>query len=171
MFISPYPFFKNYYRAINPISYVRMLNSSVNSTPVDIYFNDRLIFKNLKYKSFSDYINIIPIEDVIRPKLPNKALIKFVNLFNSTINLDVILSDGKTLFKDVPYTGVSTYKSLQPGTYTIYIAKNKGEKLLTVPQMTLTPNRFYSIYAVGNSTDPLNMQLLIPLDGNSYLKI
>jgi hypothetical protein len=116
-------------------------------------------------------INIIPIEDVIRPKLPNKALIKFVNLFNSTINLDVILSDGKTLFKDVPYTGVSTYKSLQPGTYTIYIAKNKGEKLLTVPQMTLTPNRFYSIYAVGNSTDPLNMQLLIPLDGNSYLKI
>jgi hypothetical protein len=195
---------------------MRILNSSINSPAVDVYLNDRLFFRNLSYKAFSDYlpfpagtynisifpagttgspiinrrlfippekilttaiigtypnINILPIEDVVLPKIPSRALVKFVNLSEDSPNLNVSLQNGRTLFGNIPFRGVSTYEPLDPGVYTIYITDaNSNQRLLTVPNVRLTPNRFYSIYAVGSPSQS-NMQVLIPLDGNSYLRI
>ncbi|WP_446899381.1 DUF4397 domain-containing protein [Clostridium sp. LBM24168] len=217
MFIYPYPFYSNFYRAVNPISHMRILNSSINSPAVDVYLNNRLFFRNLSFKSFSDYmpfpagsynitifpvgttinpifnrtlfippekilttaiignypnVNILPIEDVIIPKIPNKALVKFINLSEDSPNLNVSLQNGRTLFRDIPFKGMSVYEPLDPGVYKIYITDAASNKmLLNVPNIRLTPNRFYSIYAVGSSTQSPSMQVLIPLDGNSYLRI
>lgn len=216
MFIFPDMLYRNYYmRETGQVSHIRMLNSSVNSRPVDVYLNERLFFRNLEYMSFSEYkpipsgiynvtvfpagttanpifsrsifippgkiwtaaitgnypnIGILPIEDVIMPKPQDKVMLKFVNLFDSPVNLNLVTHDGRTLFRNVPYMGVTSYETLDPGTYTFFITDQNNRRLLTVPNARLLPNRFYSIAAVGNSLDPTNMKLLIPLDGNSYIR-
>lgn len=217
MFISPYSFYSNFYRVPNPISYMRILNASTNSHALDVYLNNRLLYRNLNYKTFSDYIplpsgtynitifpagttnnpvfnraifippekiwttaiignypniDILPIEDEIIPKLPHKALVKFVNLSQDSPNLDLSIQNGKAIFKNIPYRGVTDYYPLDPSTYTFHVTdSNTGNRLIYVPNIRLTPNRFYSIYTVGNASGPSNMQLLIPLDGNSYLRL
>ncbi|MBP2032032.1 hypothetical protein J2Z42_000697 [Clostridium algifaecis] len=215
MFTYPCLSYNNFYRMPNPISYMRILNSSPNSKPLDVYLNNNLVFRNLPYKKFSDYvsipagtynikifparttsvplfnsnifiapekiwttaiidnypnINILPIEDTIMPKIPHKALIRFINLSPDSNRLNLYLQNGNALFKNMPYKGQSPYRPLDPGTYTMYITESAtGKKLLNIPNIRLIPNRFYSIYTVGNKTKPPKMQVLIPLDGNSYL--
>lgn len=39
-------------------SYIRALHASPGSPAVDIYVNDNVIYKNLNYKEFTDYINV-----------------------------------------------------------------------------------------------------------------
>lgn len=215
MFTYPCSFYNNFYRMPNPISYMRILNSSPNSRPLDVYLNNRLLFKNLNYKKFSNYvslpagtynikifptgttnrpvfnstlfiapekiwttaiignspnISVLPIEDTIMPKIPHKALIRFINLSPDSSSLNLYLQNGNALFKNTPYKSQSMYKPLNPGTYTMYITEaSTGKKLVNIPNIRLSSNKFFSIYVVGNQTKPPKMQVLIPLDGNSYL--
>ena len=50
----------NLYRAPLINSYIRVLHASPNTPPVDVYANEKLIVKDLTYKSFSQYIPVIP---------------------------------------------------------------------------------------------------------------
>lgn len=217
MFICTYPFYSNFYRVVNPISYMRILNSSIIFSPVDIYLNNRLFFRNIKYRGFSDYlpfpagtynitvfsagtsinpilnrmlfipsekiltmaitgnypnIDILPVEDVIMPKISNKALVKFINLSKDSPNLSVSIQNRRTIFSNIPFGGTSNYEPLDPGIYQFNINDSaSGKRFLYVPNIRLTSNRFYSLYTIGNFSNPPGMQLLIPLDGNSYLRI
>lgn len=57
MLYSPYGCEKNdLYRATPMNSYVRILNASPNSPPIDIYLDNNLIVQNLAYKEFSRYL-------------------------------------------------------------------------------------------------------------------
>lgn len=218
MFICPYFAYRcsHKMRQINPVSYIRFLNASPNSPAVDVYLNERLLFKNLAYKSFSDYVNIphgtynirvfptgnaenpiidrslfipaekiftiaavdnypninlLPIEDIRRPKIPNRALIRFVNLTSDSSSLDLGLSNGNILFPNVSYKEVTQYIPMTPGVYTMQInISDSHNRVLHVPNVRLAPNRFYSIYSVGKLSGSPEIQALIPLDGNSYLE-
>ncbi len=86
--------------------------------------------------------------------------------------MNLSIQNGRTLFSNIPYRGVTDYVDLDPNTYTFNVTdSNTGNRLIYVPNIRLTPNRFYSIYTVGNASEPSNLQLLIPLDGNSYLRL
>ena len=57
MFYGPSGYVPNdFYRATPMNSYVRILNASPNSPPIDIYLDDKLIVQNLAYKEFSNYL-------------------------------------------------------------------------------------------------------------------
>ncbi|MCI1943785.1 DUF4397 domain-containing protein [Clostridium luticellarii] len=218
MFICPYLAYRasSRMRQISSVSYIRFLNASPNSPAIDIYLNERLLSRNLSYKSFSDYTNIpygtynikvfpagsvenpivdqnltipaekiftiaatdhypnitlLPIEDIRRPKIPNRALIRFVNLTPDSPGLNLVLPGGNTLFSDVSYKEVSPYIPIAPGVHTLEINNSdSNERVLYVPNIRLTPNRFYSIYSVGNLSGSPEIQALIPLDGNSYIR-
>ena len=219
MFICPYIAHRTHYRmrqSTPPVSYIRFLNASPNSPAVDVYLNERLVFRNLSYKSFSNYINIpygtynirvfsaestenpiieqslpisaekiftiamvnhypnvslLPIEDIRRPKIPNRAFIRFINLTPDSTSLDLVLPNGNVLFPNVAYKEVSQYIPVNPGVYTLEINNSSShERVLHVPNVRLTPNRFYSIYSVGNLSGSPEIQVLIPLDGNSYIE-
>ncbi|OAA83343.1 DUF4397 domain-containing protein [Clostridium ljungdahlii] len=217
MFICPYYSYESFYRMpeIDPISYIRFLNASPNSPAIDVYLNDRRVFKNLTYKSFSDYVSVpsgvydikifpsgnnlnpildkrlripagkiftmssignypnmglLPIEDVRRPKISGKAFIRFVHLSPDAPSVDVKLPNGNVLFPNVSYKGVTRYLPVSPGKYTLEVfTSDSGKKLLHIPNIRIIPNRFYSVYAVGNVSRNPKLQVLIPLDGNSYL--
>lgn len=57
MFYDPSQYMSNdFYRATPMNSYVRVLNASPNSPPIDIYLDNKLIVQNLAYKEFSNYL-------------------------------------------------------------------------------------------------------------------
>lgn len=117
-------------------------------------------------------LKLLPYEE---PKLyttPGKAYVKFVHLSPNTPPVDITLPDGTILFKNTAFTEGTEYLPVDRGIYTLQARPTGTSKIaLTVPNVRLKPGRFYTVYAVGllNKNPPL--QVLIPLDGNSYIDL
>ncbi|EDS77486.1 conserved hypothetical protein [Clostridium botulinum C str. Eklund] len=117
-------------------------------------------------------IQIIPYDEPKLPIPPGNAYVKFVHLSPGTPNVDITLPNGTILFKDVEFEEATDYIPLKVGTYTIEAKPTGSDKtILTVPNINLKPNRFYTIYAVGYLKGTPSIQVLIPLDGNSYINL
>lgn len=120
-----------------------------------------------------DNLNILPIEDKTSiPLTPGKCLVRFVHLSPDAPAVDLTDASGKIIFKDVKYTQVEEYVPFNAGTHSIQLRIAGTDNIvLRVPRVVLRPRRYYTIYAVGlvKGTPPL--QVLIPLDGNTYLKV
>lgn len=117
-------------------------------------------------------ISLLPIVEPILRKIPGKAYIRFSHLSPNAPNVDVTLPIGRKLFTNVGYKQTTDYISVNPGIYTLNVnLTSNGERVLHVPNMRFLPNRIYTIYAVGlvGKTPPL--RVVIPLDGNTYLKV
>jgi hypothetical protein len=116
-------------------------------------------------------ISLFPIEDPILPVMPGSTQIRFAHLSPNAPNVDITLPDGTVLFGNVGYKEVADYLLVYPGTY-ILQARLAGtdDIVLYVPNITLLPDRFYTVYAVGLVGETPPLQVLIPLDGNSYIK-
>lgn len=50
----------NFYLSSQMNSYIRVFHASPNSPPVDVYINDNLVLRNLKYEEFSEYLTVMP---------------------------------------------------------------------------------------------------------------
>ncbi|QUI24424.1 DUF4397 domain-containing protein [Vallitalea pronyensis] len=117
-------------------------------------------------------VELYEIEDPIEPLRSDESKLRFVNLSPNSTPLDVVAEEGTTLFNTVPYKGVSSYRVLSPKTYTVNLKPSgSDEAILYVPNIRLRPDAFYSLYAIGlvGENEPY-IQLLIPLDGNTYIE-
>ncbi|WP_138207702.1 DUF4397 domain-containing protein [Haloimpatiens lingqiaonensis] len=116
-------------------------------------------------------ISIDLISEPIKEIPNNKTLVRFIHLSPDSPPVDITLPNGNKLFENVAYKEVTDYISVAPGLYTLQARlANTDTIILNVPNIRLKQNRFYSIYAVGLSTGNPPLQVLIPLDGNTYLK-
>lgn len=115
-------------------------------------------------------IGLLPIPDPKLPREQNKAYARFVHLSPNAPNVDITLPNGNKLFTDVQYREITNYIPVNPGTYELQ-ARPTGtsQVILQVPNINLKPNRFYTVYAIGLADGQPSLQVLIPLDGNSYL--
>jgi len=217
MFYCPYYCFNNIPCHIRvEKSYIRILHASPDAPAVDVYANDMLIARNLSYKFFTEYLNVVPgnynirvfptgnttnpvidtnlsipansiytvaasgvlsniglfpISEPIMAVPPGKLFLRFVHLSPDAPDVDVVLPDGYVLFSNIGYKGVTNYIPVNPGTYTVYVNPTGTNKpVLYVPNITLNSGKFYTIYAVGLAQGSPPLQVLIPLDGNSYIK-
>lgn len=115
-------------------------------------------------------IELLPIEDPKENLPPGKLGLRFVHLSPNTPRLDMLLATGPTLFENVGYKETAGYIPLSPGKYAIkLVPTGRTQSLLYVPNIRLTSGRFYTIYLVGLLGNRPPLQVLIPLDGNSYL--
>ena len=192
------PFFTNMV-IYNPTrqrgTYVRVFHAVPDAPAVDVYANDMLIFKNIPYKAFSQYlkvpcgtysikiypsgqkdkpvltqvveveqqkiitlaavnrlsnISLLPIIDSTYPYPQDKLVVKFGHLSPDAPNVDITLPDGTVVFGDVAFGEVTPYIMLDPGTYSLQArVAGTDQVVLEVPEVTLLPDREYSIYAVG----------------------
>lgn len=116
-------------------------------------------------------IALQPILEPITPFRPGTSLIRFIHLSPNTPPVDITLPTGQKLFTDIQYKEVSGYIPVNPGTYTLQARPTGTDTVaLHVPNVRLLPNRIYSVYAVGLSGERPPLQVLIPLDGSTYLK-
>lgn len=115
-------------------------------------------------------ISLLPIEDTRRPIIQGKTLLRFAHLSPEAPNQDITLTQGTPLFKNIGYKQITKYIPINPGLHRIQaLVAGTDKVILDVPNITLHPNKFYTIYEVGLTSKNPTLQVLIPLDGNSYL--
>lgn len=102
---------------------------------------------------------------------PNTSKLRFVHLSPDAPAVDVVDEDGTILFRDVSYKDITDYMTLLPETYTVQIVPaGTKQSVLYVPNIRLLPEAFYTLYAIGLVEGDPYLELLIPLDGNSYIE-
>lgn len=116
-------------------------------------------------------IELTTIHDTFEPVDPDRANVRFIHLSPDTPAVDVAVAGGRRLFSDISYRGSTGYVPLNPGRYTIQVQNaGAGNVILNVPNVRIRPARNISIYAVGLSAGDPKLQVLIPLDGSTYLR-
>lgn len=103
---------------------------------------------------------------------PGQLYLRFANLVADGPDMDLVLSNGTELFGDVSFGMATNYTQIPAGTYVFHIQQSGTDRrLLYVPNIQLQPGRFYTIYTVGRMDGTVPLQVLIPLDGNSYIQL
>ncbi len=103
-------------------------------------------------------------------KDPNKAYVRSINLSPDAPNIDFYMND-KEIFNNVDYKNITDYTSVDPKNYTLNLKlANAEDTILTSPNANLKANKYYTVYIVGLTDEKPSLQVLIPLDGNSYIK-
>lgn len=117
-------------------------------------------------------IGLLPIEDTPLPTGQGRAYIRFGHLSPSAPKVDIRLPNGKVIFENVEFKEVTDYISAYPGNYglEVYVA-GTDQRVLQVPNVMLKPNRIYTVYAVGLVGEEPPLEVLIPLDGNTYINV
>lgn len=101
----------------------------------------------------------------------NYSYIRFINLSPSSQELDIILNE-ELVISDLSYGTESSYLKMTPGNYNFKAFSKIDERLvLENPNLILKADKIYSGYIVGLYTEKINtMQILLPLEGATYLK-
>lgn len=101
-----------------------------------------------------------------------KAKVKIANLIENIPPVDIYLSDGKLLYKNVAFKDLTNYIELPANTYTINIKLADSDiSILYVPNIFLNTDNYYTLYLIGLINDYHDPQMLIPLDGITYLNL
>lgn len=112
------------------------------------------------------------IEDPVEPLTRGKAKVRFSHLSPGAPAVDITLPNGNIIFKNVSYGEVTKYNEISPGVYNFEVRiAGTDKKILLLPNTRFGPNKFYTIYAVGLVNGKPGLQAVIPLDGNTYLKV
>ena len=123
-----------------------MTNPVIN-TPVSIAENT--IFNVAVIGTLPD-ISLFPIQEPITAQYSGSACVRFIHLSPNAPSVDIKLSDGTTVFNNVAYKNATTYACIPGGTYTFKVSPTGTDNVvLTVPNVNVNPNNYYSIYAVG----------------------
>lgn len=201
----------------SPKAYIRFLHAVPTTTgaPVDVYVNNCLAVRNLKYKDFTKYVPITPGDYSVQifpagntstqlldtnivvspneivtaavsntlekveletfsdyPKATDSSVaqMRFINL-SSKSPVDIFI-DGAPFVYDLGYTEQTEYIPFTPGRHTMTVSLSEnGKPIVYHPNMVLKEGNYYTTYVVGNATTPPIMEVLIPLEGASYLKM
>jgi hypothetical protein len=116
-------------------------------------------------------ITMLPIADSCELSAAVNPMVRFVHLSYDLPGVDCY-DDDSLLWSGCGYGTTTSYTYLYPGTRTIYLYPTGTiyNPYLTVPNVYIAPNSYYSFYTYGSharTTYPLSMH--IPLDGHSYI--
>lgn len=115
-------------------------------------------------------INIVAINEPKEEIPTGMAAVRFSHLSPNAPNVDITLPDGTIIFENVGYTETTEYLAVPPDAYTLQ-ARITGtdDVVLTVPNIKLYPGKYYTVYAIGLVGEEPPLQVLIPLDGVTYI--
>ncbi len=115
-------------------------------------------------------ITLLPVEEP-RMNIPaGKLMLRFVHLSPNAPNVDLEMQPGGMAFRNVAYQGITQYIPINPATYTFNLkVTGTDQRVLYVPNIRLEAGRFYTIYAIGIVAGNPPLQVVIPLDGNTYI--
>jgi len=132
---------------------------------------ERVIMTNAIIGSLPN-ISLFPISEPVFPRTQSKVYIRFIHLSQNAPKVDVIVPGKGKIFSNVGFKEKTDYITLNAGNYIFDVnISGTDKRVLHVPNIKLFPNKIYTIYAVGlvGSSPPL--QVVIPLDGNSYIEV
>lgn len=114
-------------------------------------------------------LSTLTVEDSRRVLSPNRAYIRFVQLSPTAPAMDVYWDDRMVL-SDLQYEEISRYLTSAPGSHNLKLRDTEtGEILVEHPDVNLKGGKAYTVYVVGSRADRAGLQVLIPLEGVTYL--
>ena len=117
----------------------------------------------------ADAISTLTIEDSHRYLSPNRAYIRFVQFSPTAPAMDVYWDDRMVL-SDLRYEEISRYLTTAPGSHNLKLREtDTGKILVEHPKVNLKGGKAYTVYVVGSRADRAGLQVLIPLEGVTYL--
>ena len=109
------------------------------------------------------------ITDNTRVLNQNRAFVRMIQLSYSAPLMDVYI-DNRLVLSDLDFQEVSRYLSLAPGNRDLKLkVATTNRTILQDPNMYLRAGKSYSVYIVGDMASRMGLQVLIPLEGTTYL--
>ena len=116
---------------------------------------------DVEIETFSDYLR--PIDNTM-------AHMRFINITSERTPVDIYVDDKPVVY-ELRYTEETDFISFAPGKHTMEIKLSaSGRTVVYHPNMLLKAGKYYTAFVVGRISQPPTIEVLIPLEGISYLK-
>lgn len=103
------------------------------------------------------------------PVPTRQAFIRFIHLSPNAPHADLALQDGTVLFRKIGYGERSPYTPIEEGAYTLQIhPAGANTAILTIPQLQVKRNNYYTIFATGSSNGTPPLQAVFVRDYGKY---
>lgn len=113
-------------------------------------------------------IGLLGITDVNEEGDQDKAMIRFLHLSPDAPAVDITLPDGTVIFSNVSFRHITSYTEVTPMNYTLQVrVAGTQDVVLTVPDLNLDPDRYYTVYAIGLVGEDPELEALLLLDGEN----
>ena len=100
---------------------------------------------------------------------PNRAFLRLIQLSYNAPLMDVYI-DNRLVLSDLNFQEVSRYISLSPGRHNLKLkVATTNQIIVENPNMPLRGGKSYSVYIIGDMRSRMGLQVLIPLEGTTYL--
>jgi len=141
------------YLPVPPGSYnIKVYPSGQITNPVintNVYIPEKTIL-NVAAIGTLPNISLYIIPEPITRQDSGRSCVRFIHLSPNAPAVDIKLSNGTRVFNNVAYKGISNYACIPAGMYTFIVSPAGTDNVvLTVPNVKLDPNNYYTVYAVG----------------------
>ncbi len=107
-------------------------------------------------------ISLYPIQEPTSANKTGMSCVRFIHLSPNAPPVDIKLPDDSIVFSNVPFKSIASYTCVPSGTYTFRVnPAGTDNVVLTVPNVKLNPNTFYTIYAIGLVGETPNLEALL----------
>ncbi|MFA9464198.1 MAG: DUF4397 domain-containing protein [Velocimicrobium sp.] len=107
-------------------------------------------------------LSLYPIQEPITGQQSGKACVRFAHLSPDAPNVDIKQVDGPILFADVANKNITNYICIPEGTYSFDILlAGTNDSVLTVPNVELKGNNYYTVYVLGLANESPALKTLI----------
>lgn len=140
------PLFVNYMNLIGYRIYTGVISGNRNDASLDMINDNRRYLKK------------------------DTAYVRFAQMSENAPTMDVYLDDSLVI-SDLNYKEVSRYMAIRPGSHNIKLRDYlSGAVIMEDPDMTVRGGKAYTVYIVGDVNDRTGLQVIIPLEGTTYLQ-
>jgi len=141
------------YIPVPPGNYnIKVFPTGVTTNPVidtNMYVPEDAVYTVAAIGELPD-ISLYPIQEPTSANNSGVSCVRFIHFSPNAPAVDIKLADDTIVFSNVPYKSIANYVCVPPGTYTFIVSPaGLNNVVLTVPDLELEPNKFYTIYAVG----------------------
>eukprot|EP01121_Diplochlamys_sp_Union-15-3_P000134 TRINITY_DN1011_c0_g1_i1.p1 TRINITY_DN1011_c0_g1~~TRINITY_DN1011_c0_g1_i1.p1 ORF type:complete len:214 (+),score=39.63 TRINITY_DN1011_c0_g1_i1:74-715(+) len=102
--------------------------------------------------------------DDSRPAAQNRAAVRFIHLIPDAPAVDVAVSNGQVLFRDVTFRTATRYIEVQEGPYNLEVRAAGTSTVVTRFSTRLDSTFVYSIFAEGLLKDEGDISALVVID-------
>lgn len=111
-------------------------------------------------------IGFLAISDANEPIESGRSMIRFFHLSPNAPAVDITLPNGTVIFDDVSFKQITPYIDVNPLNYTLQVrVAGTSDVVLTVPNVNLAGDNFYTVYAIGLAGEEPELEALLVMDG------
>ncbi len=135
-------------------------------TTLQVQSNDII---TMAVAGLADNISLLRINDRRQNLNRNQAYVRFVQLSPNAPEMDAYWDDALVL-AELNYQDVSRYLRTTAGSHNLKMRDYlSGANLVESPDVIVENGKAYTIYIVGDINDRTGLQILVPLEGATYL--